>query len=382
MMYCCRYTIAMINQELISFLKKELSLGKNQEQIKAELLSQGGWNGSDIEEGFARVANENKKHSGKGVLFLVVIIIALLVGAGVYYAKTYRSSNNPISHTDGVQENAQFIHTNNIKILYPLIGTKIETGASLVVQYEVLNDIPLNPNLPDGTPQVVILLSDKCGDSFISKTKGVYTFTCDNIGTNQVGPLKIHIVEGARSAQEQSVIASGQIQIVSSSNSKPQEIIPGGSVSFDGSLIVYVPVGGESDENVAASSLNPKVKFSDGVTRSVPFTDFTYSFDDATLVRFYPSNAKTPVFIGNKIGQTILHLEYQGVKKDILIKTMSDATTPEDPSTYQKVYNINATSLSDFRTMCKQKNGTLQENPNELTCTSASGNYFISVKGH
>jgi hypothetical protein len=165
---------------------------------------------------------------------------------------------------------------------------------------------------------------------------------------------------------------------------RDQSTVPG-TLNFDTNDLSMprfpVPVGSESDENVASSQLNPQVKFSDGTVKNVPFAEFTYSFDDPTLVRFYPPGGKTPVFIGNRVGKTILHLQYQGIKKDISIRTVADAITSQDPSTYQKIYNTSSTSLGDFRTMCKQKNGMLQENPDQLTCTSKSGNYFISVKG-
>lgn len=305
--------------------------------------------------------------------FKVIIIIIVLAALGYFgYAKFYHPTRN---EQNGVAP--QYLQTNNIKILYPLIGTKIESGSKLEVKYEVLNDITSNPNFSAVTPQVVILINDKCGDSFQSKPKGVYTFSCTDIGAKQIGPLSMTIIEVARSAQEQPIIAMGKIEIVApvGSNVKPLEIIT------ESLLEVYVPVGSESDENVAASSLNPQIRFSDGVTRDVPFTDFTYSFDDPTLVRFYSTGAKVPVFIGNRVGKTILHLQYQGIKKDISIRTVPDATTLEDPSTYEKVYNTSPTSLNDFRAMCKQKNGTLQEDPNGLHCTSTSGNYFITVRG-
>lgn len=316
-----------------------------------------------------------KYNRGFGMLGILMVLVIIAAGGGGIYFYLKNHTSYDLLKKDNNQTDSSYIQTNNIRILYPTIGTKVQSGSTLEVKYEVLNDITENTDFSSDAQQVVILVSDKCGDSFQSRTKGVYTFSCSNIGISQTGPLTINIIEGARSAQEQPVIVSGQIQIVSSSNSKPLEIIS------DGSLEVYVPVGSQSDENVAGSSLDFQVKFSDGVTRNVPFTDFTYSFDDPTLVRFYPAGAKIPAFIGNRVGKTILHLQYQGIKKDISISTVPDATTPEDPSTYEKVYNMGPTSLNDFRVMCKQKSGKLVESESEITCTSKVGNYFISVNG-
>jgi hypothetical protein len=383
----------MVTEELLNHIKSEVAKGQSIEVIKTSLLG-AGWTSLDVDEAFQKINTTpsqsaqavNVAKKSKSPMFKIVAIILLLgvLGFGGWWVYSQKIKKSDTSLEDVSVGNSEYVQTTHIKILHPLIGSEIVSGSDLEVKYEITTDIPPYTDISPNDKKIVILVgstNDNCGDSFNVKPKGVYTFVCHGIGKNQVGSSPVMIVEGAHSVQEKPLVAYGQIKIVSATNLNPVEIIPGGSVSFDGSLEVYVPVGSESDENVAASQLDPQVKFSDGTIKNVPFTDFTYSFDDPTLVRFYPPGGKVPVFIGNRVGKTILHLQYKGIKKDISIRAVSDATTPQDPSTYQKIYNTSSTSLGDFRTMCKQKNGTLQENPDELTCTSKSGNYFISVKG-
>lgn len=45
----------MITKELVSFIRSEISAGKNKGQIKAELMAQGSWSGKDIDEAFEAV---------------------------------------------------------------------------------------------------------------------------------------------------------------------------------------------------------------------------------------------------------------------------------------------------------------------------------------
>jgi len=83
----------MITQELIAFIKKELVSGKTQEQVKSELISQGGWSSPDIEEGFKSVSNQTyspsnikiKNHSSKKILFLILLLFIFTGGAYAYY---------------------------------------------------------------------------------------------------------------------------------------------------------------------------------------------------------------------------------------------------------------------------------------------------------
>ena len=88
----------MTNEQLLSFIKKQLSLGDTKEKISSELLLNG-WEKEDIEEGFSVVNNTNsnvsilknqttiskeKKHFGLALIFLILAVF-IIVGAGFYF---------------------------------------------------------------------------------------------------------------------------------------------------------------------------------------------------------------------------------------------------------------------------------------------------------
>lgn len=92
----------MITEELISFIKSELALGKRKEQISAELLAGGGWKSGDLDEAFLSLnkpiepisttspqpqpqpqpqSQSQPKNTNK--VLIVVLILFLLLGTGV-----------------------------------------------------------------------------------------------------------------------------------------------------------------------------------------------------------------------------------------------------------------------------------------------------------
>ncbi len=255
-----------------------------------------------------------KNNKGFGVIkILIVLFIIVVIGGGIYYIKNYKSNNISLVQNNDNQNKAQYLQNKDIKVLYPLNMAKIESGSTFDVKYEVTTD-----------KASAIIQIGTCAETIENKTKGVYTFPCNNLGQETIGPLGTQIIgiDPASGAIPGSSV-KGEIQVIAPDNIKPLEII------VDDSIVVYVPVGNEPDENVAGSSIDLEIRFSDGKTRSVPFSDFSYSFDDSDLVRFYPP-IKEGVesigvgFIGNRVGKTVLHLQYQGIKKDISINSVLD----------------------------------------------------------
>lgn len=77
----------MTNQQLLDFIKQQLQLGKDKENISKELLVNG-WNTQDVEEGFVFINNQNTQPSSKNtfiepkrkkISFPILVIFTVLI---------------------------------------------------------------------------------------------------------------------------------------------------------------------------------------------------------------------------------------------------------------------------------------------------------------
>ena len=94
----------MINQQLLDFIKQQLSSGSTKEKISSDLLANG-WTAQDVQEGFNALTIpatpvssvpstpatpsfvQKKSHSGMKIFFTVLVLFLLAGGASAYYFK-------------------------------------------------------------------------------------------------------------------------------------------------------------------------------------------------------------------------------------------------------------------------------------------------------
>lgn len=74
----------MTNQNLINYIKSALAQGRSKEEIYKELLNQG-WGIDVIQNAFAQITTkEEKEDTQKRTIRIIVIIGAILIGAGIF----------------------------------------------------------------------------------------------------------------------------------------------------------------------------------------------------------------------------------------------------------------------------------------------------------
>ena len=78
------YNMAILDQKLVEYLKNSLAQGRSKEDIYKELLGLG-WTIEIIQEGFNSIRVEQEKEdTSKKTIRIIVIIGAVLVGAGIF----------------------------------------------------------------------------------------------------------------------------------------------------------------------------------------------------------------------------------------------------------------------------------------------------------
>jgi hypothetical protein len=152
------YALDMINQELIDYIKKELSKEKTNEEIRSGLISDGGWKDSDINEAFSSLNagqissvpqkpdGPKKNTSWKPILGVLVVLI-LLMGVYLFFPKT-EVVVGPISTPEPVPTEPQqdtgvpsivvsridnLLTENNIRLSY-LLSSEGGSASDLVYQ--------------------------------------------------------------------------------------------------------------------------------------------------------------------------------------------------------------------------------------------------------
>ena len=392
----------MINQQLLGFIKEQLQKGITKEIITKELLVNG-WNNEDVEEGFkvinipspvlnsipvpnpiinqtpisnfnsfnpgvgmSNISVQPKKHSGRKIFLIVLILFLLAGGASAYYFKndlknlpviknlfpnknavvnkapvvdtTIQDSSNQNQNsliksagtepTQQVQNQVPNVtqekiptvknQSNNtilpeqkdtVKLISLKDGQKVISGSTINVKYEITSD---NVN-------GVVMVGD-CTQIISGKLKGIYSFDC-KIQT-KLGLIKASAAD-FKKAEELDELKNNtlNLEVIAPVNAKPIEII-------------YYPSNGFLSAMTGNDStyISVSIKYSDKITRDIPFGYLKYSLDDPSLVSFlYPEKIMSAYFqsyIANRGGETTLHLEYQGVKKDIPVHACS-TTSPE-----------------------------------------------------
>lgn len=182
-----------------------------------------------------------------------------------------------------------------IKIISPVDGQKLVSDSTITVKYEVQKD--------NVSGQIFI---SGCGKSINAQLKGIYSFEC-KVQT-ELGPLGVIAFENSTEAPSNQKFNDALVnaEVVPPANIKPIKI-----TVEPGNMIFGVI-------RSASNNIQTEIKYSDGITRRVPMSYFDYSLDNPSLITFLKFNDQiTNNFTGNKVGDTILHLKYQGISQDV-----------------------------------------------------------------
>lgn len=172
----------MITKELISFIKAELALGKNKEQINAELLAGGGWKSDDLDEAFLSlnkpiISTPNvlvqSKPKKTNKIFAIVLIVLFLFGvsASAYFFKDEILSipfvsnlinqgkvETPLGESVDIQKESvpeEYEQGTSIKIDEEVVLENLENTLNTPVAPEPVNEIPI-VKLEEIKPKVVV----------------------------------------------------------------------------------------------------------------------------------------------------------------------------------------------------------------------------------
>ena len=92
-----------MNQQLLDYIKSHLAQGTNQETIKQNLLSSGGWNSIDIDEAFkvvAPVPNSNAQNPASAMPVPPYKVCRFLDTVCSVYVRRFNSYNSSRYHTN------------------------------------------------------------------------------------------------------------------------------------------------------------------------------------------------------------------------------------------------------------------------------------------
>jgi len=128
----------MITNELLSFIKNEIKLGKTQEQIKSELLSSGGWSSVDIEEAFKSIDNPTLivtpipskiKSLNRYFIFLIIFLFIGVFSSAAYFLN--KEGFVKIPFLTSIQETKEAVN--------PLV-TELDIYASIPDQLKIISE--------------------------------------------------------------------------------------------------------------------------------------------------------------------------------------------------------------------------------------------------
>lgn len=265
-----------------------------------------------------------KNYNSSGFGFIPVLLVVAVLAAGgfaVYEIKNRRQANSsvqevpstvesetpptatseentPVSQTGNLNPSTStpnYFQVGSIKILSPTKDQNVEAGSTLVVKYE----------LTEETKYGVILATENCVETIQNKSKGAYSFEC-KIDSEKLGAGKIGIFDSLSTEPLENSTFS--YKVIAPVNAKPTAIVTYPEDPFIGII-------GNDSTYIAVS-----IKYSDGITRDIPFTYLTYFLDDPSLLSWvHLGENYAQHFQGNKGGKTTLHLKYQNLSKDVLI---------------------------------------------------------------
>lgn len=275
-----------------------------------------------------------KYNKGFASLVLIAIIVGVLVvGGGIYYlsSNTIKNKKEVKKEENNLPQENKNITTNNqptiessslnetnpikkeqegpIKLLSLVNGQELISGSTISVKYEITSDNITGMLLVSGNAG-----GDGdggCTEMISGKLKGVYSVECKI--QKRLGPISA--TAGDLTNKTNLENNNIDLEVVAPKNVKPIEI------TYGPQNYLFGIVGND------APYITVSIKYSDGVTRDIPFTYLKYSLDDPSLISFVHTekitNTYAQHYIANKGGETILHLEYQGLKKDIPVKACS-----------------------------------------------------------
>lgn len=267
-----------------------------------------------------------KYNKGFAPLVLIAIIVGVLVvGGGAYYLSNNKNKEEVKIEENNLPQENKNIATNNqstnepsslnetnpikkeqegpIKLLSLVNGQELISGSTISVKYEIISD---------NVTGILLVGGDVgCTEIISGKLKGVYSVECKI--QKRLGPISA--TAGDLTNKTNLENNNIDLEVIAPKNVKPIEI------TYGPENYLFGIVGND------APYISVSIKYSDGVTRDIPFTYLKYSLDDPSLVSFVHTEKTTNTYaqhyIANKGGKTILHLEYQGLKKDISVKTCS-----------------------------------------------------------
>lgn len=270
-----------------------------------------------------------QNNKGLSVIGIILTIVGILVvGGGMYYlnSNNINKNTNEIKMEENIlpQENKDTPTSNKtttesslpnqvksvkteqkgpIKILSLVDGQELISGSTINVKYEIMSD--------NVTGMLIVGGDGGCTEMISGKLKGVYTVECKI--QKKLGPISATAGDlvNATNLENNNI----DLEVIAPKNAKPIGIIYGPNDYLFGIT--------END----APYITVSIKYSDGITRDIPFTYLKYSLDDPSLISFVHTekitNTYAQHYIAYKGGETILHLEYKGLKKDIPVKACS-----------------------------------------------------------
>lgn len=263
-----------------------------------------------------------------------------------------------------------FLEVGPLKLIYPLEGQSFISGQKITIKYEILKDNPIGLISIKGSN----IYGEECSESIGKKLAGKYSIDCI-LPNDIIGPVEMLIM--AFDGPTKDISNAGKIledgtKFVTLNFKAPIGIKPTEIVLSEPNILAFVPgPRNVSGPYTASTNMIQSIKYSDGIVRHAPLSLFKYTFDDPTLVRFWNNEKSYLAFIGNKVGKTILHLSYEGLKKDITIITEDDGDITADD---EKVYDM---TLQEFKNMCIQKVGKFSESEESYYCDVGLKRYWM-----
>lgn len=252
------------------------------------------------------------------VYVLIGVLAVVLIGVLVSTKKnptpattdtntgTPTTTDTPQATTGGVKPNGtkptsasnQYLHTTNVRLIYPKNGDSVQAGATITAQYEI--------TAPVSYAKFTLLQND-CPFEIVNGKIGTYTFTC----------LVPKTYIGSRQAVLSERIASATTTPVTKNSTGTIRVVPPAGVTVKS--IVHSPAGVVSIPiTVTSSTTRPYISltalFSDDIVRSISAADAKYTIADTSIASMSSFYSDSFAYItGKKVGTTKLTISYGGV---------------------------------------------------------------------